>query len=54
MTTAFLTRAIRAAVLLTFLSGLTTIPVSAGTTGKIAGKVINHYGDEVLKVYEVR
>jgi len=22
-------------------------------TGKIAGKVINHYGDEVLKVYEV-
>jgi len=22
-------------------------------TGKIAIKVINHYGDEVLKVYEV-
>lgn len=22
-------------------------------TGKIAVKVINHYGDEVLKVYEV-
>ncbi len=41
MTTALLTRAIRAAVLLTFLSGLTTIPVFAGTTGKIAGKVID-------------
>jgi adenine-specific DNA-methyltransferase len=23
------------------------------TTGKIAVKVINHYGDEILKVYEV-
>jgi adenine-specific DNA-methyltransferase len=23
-------------------------------TGKIAIKVINHYGDEVLKVYEIR
>jgi adenine-specific DNA-methyltransferase len=23
------------------------------TTGKIAIKVINHYGDEVLKVFEV-
>ncbi len=23
------------------------------TTGKIAVKVINHYGDEVMKVYEV-
>jgi adenine-specific DNA-methyltransferase len=25
----------------------------APATGKIAVKVINHYGDEVLKVYEV-
>jgi hypothetical protein len=26
---------------------------SSPTTGKIAVKVINHYGDEVLKVYPV-
>ncbi len=25
-----------------------------GKPGKIAIKVINHYGDEVLKVYEVK
>ena len=28
-------------------------PFAPPTTGKIAVKVINHYGDEVLKVYEV-
>jgi adenine-specific DNA-methyltransferase len=28
-------------------------PFDSPTTGKIAIKVINHYGDEVLKVYEV-
>ena len=27
-------------------------PFDAPETGKIAVKVINHYGDEVLKVYE--
>ena len=29
-------------------------PFDAPATGKIAVKVINHYGDEVLKVYEVK
>ena len=29
-------------------------PFDAPTTAKIAVKVINHYGDEVLKVYEVK
>ena len=29
-------------------------PFDPPTTGKIAIKVINHYGDEVLKVYEVK
>jgi len=28
-------------------------PFPKPTTGKIAVKVINHYGDEVMKVYEV-
>ena len=28
-------------------------PFDPPSTGKIAVKVINHYGDEVLKVYEV-
>lgn len=28
-------------------------PFERPETGKIAVKVINHYGDEVLKVYEV-
>ena len=28
-------------------------PFAVPDTGKIAVKVINHYGDEVLKVYEV-
>jgi adenine-specific DNA-methyltransferase len=28
-------------------------PFDAPSTGKIAVKVINHYGDEVLKVYEI-
>ena len=27
-------------------------PFEAPSTGKIAVKVINHYGDEVLKVYD--
>lgn len=30
-----------------------SIPFDKPTTGKIAIKIINHYGDEVLKVYEV-
>jgi adenine-specific DNA-methyltransferase len=30
-----------------------TQPFAKPTTGRIAVKVINHYGDEVLKVYEV-
>jgi len=29
-------------------------PFERPETGKIAIKVINHYGDEVLKVYEVK
>ncbi len=29
-------------------------PLDPPETGKIAVKVINHYGDEVLKVYEVK
>jgi adenine-specific DNA-methyltransferase len=28
-------------------------PFEVPSTGRIAVKVINHYGDEVLKVYEV-
>lgn len=28
-------------------------PFAPPATGKIAIKVINHYGDEVLKVYEI-
>jgi adenine-specific DNA-methyltransferase len=30
-----------------------SFPFDAPLTGKIAVKVINHYGDEVLKVYEI-
>ncbi|MBN8655353.1 MAG: hypothetical protein J0M11_06400 [Anaerolineae bacterium] len=30
-----------------------TIPFEKPSKGKIAIKVINHYGDEVLKVYEM-
>jgi adenine-specific DNA-methyltransferase len=30
-----------------------SFPIDRPSTGKIAVKVINHYGDEVLKVYEV-
>jgi hypothetical protein len=30
-----------------------SMPFPAPSTGKIAVKVINHYGDEVLKVYTV-
>ena len=29
-------------------------PFDPPSTGKIAVKVINHYGDEVLKVYDIR
>ena len=35
------------------LYSTTSYPFEKPTTGKIAVKVINHYGDEVLKVYEV-
>ena len=30
-----------------------SFPFAPPSTGKIAVKVINHYGDEVLKVYEI-
>jgi adenine-specific DNA-methyltransferase len=36
------------------LYSTTSRPFDRPKTGKIAVKVINHYGDEVLKVYEVR
>jgi len=36
------------------LYSTTSRPFPKPETGKIAVKVINHYGDEVLKVYEVR
>ena len=32
----------------------TSVPFDAPPNGKIAVKVINHYGDEVLKVYDLR
>jgi adenine-specific DNA-methyltransferase len=35
------------------LYSTTSRPFKAPETGKIAVKVINHYGDEVLKVYEI-
>jgi len=35
------------------LYSTTSRPFDPPATGKIAVKVINHYGDEVLKVYEV-
>ncbi|MFZ5984746.1 MAG: site-specific DNA-methyltransferase [Acidobacteriota bacterium] len=35
------------------LYSTTSLPFDPPETGKIAVKVINHYGDEVLKVYEV-
>ena len=35
------------------LYSTTSRPFEAPTTGRIAVKVINHYGDEVLKVYDV-
>lgn len=35
------------------LYSTTSRPFDPPTTGKIAIKVINHYGDEVLKVFEV-
>lgn len=36
------------------LYSTTSRPFDKPKTGKIAVKVINHYGDEVLKVYEIR
>jgi adenine-specific DNA-methyltransferase len=36
------------------LYSTTSYPFEKPKTGKIAVKVINHYGDEVLKVYEVK
>jgi adenine-specific DNA-methyltransferase len=36
------------------LYATTSRPFAPPKTGKIAVKVINHYGDEVLKVYEVK
>ena len=30
-----------------------SLPFDAPKTGKVAVKVINHYGDEVLKVYAI-
>jgi adenine-specific DNA-methyltransferase len=35
------------------LYSTTSYPFDLPKTGKFAVKVINHYGDEVLKVYEV-
>ncbi len=37
----------------TALYSTTAVPSRSRETGKIAIKVINHYGDEVLKVFEV-
>lgn len=36
------------------LYSTTSMPFEKPETGKIAVKVINHYGDEVLKVYEIQ
>ena len=36
------------------LYSTTSQPFDKPETGKIAVKVINHYGDEVVKVYEVK
>jgi hypothetical protein len=36
------------------LYSTTSRPFDPPETGRIAVKVINHYGDEVLKVYDVR
>lgn len=33
--------------------GTTSRPFAPPDTGKIAIKLINHYGDEVLKVYDI-
>ena len=52
-----LQRALRAEVDETAWAALystTSYPFEKPKTGKIAVKVINHYGDEVLKVYEVK
>lgn len=35
------------------LYSATSVPFAAPSGGKIAVKVVNHYGDEVLKVYTV-
>ena len=50
------TRALRAEIDETAWSALystKSLPFDPPKSGKIAVKVINHYGDEVLKVYEV-
>ncbi len=52
-----LKRALRAAIDESAWSALystQSYPFEKPTSGKIAVKVINHYGDEVLKVYEVK
>jgi adenine-specific DNA-methyltransferase len=52
-----LQRALRAEINESAWSALystTSYPFDPPKTGKIAVKVINHYGDEVLKVYEVK
>ncbi len=52
-----LKRALRAEVdesAWSMLYSTVSAPFDAPKTGKIAVKVINHYGDEVLKVYEVK
>ena len=36
------------------LYSATSVPFAAPPGGKIAVKVVNHYGDEVLKVYTVK
>jgi adenine-specific DNA-methyltransferase len=50
-TTASPTRSSRAAWAELYLT--VSRPFEAPATGRIAIKVINHYGDEVLKVYDV-
>ena len=52
-----LQRALRAAIdeaAWRSLYSTTSRPFDPPTTGKIAIKVINHYGDEVLKVFDAR
>jgi adenine-specific DNA-methyltransferase len=48
-----LQRALRAEVAWQALYSTVSRPFDPPSTGRIAVKVINHYGDEVLKVYRV-